>query len=163
MFLFIVSDFSLSFRFIDEDRLNGRCEMTNLPTELSRFTDWDTSVAALFSVYIKHSYCPEARRLLQPATTPSSPPPSADVEGRILDLSPSGLGADFYPSGGSYYLQNNIFPDSRKRLRFRQQRGKWECQLLSSLTRQLSHLTILRCNLYSQIRLKTPSPFQNFY
>ena len=133
------------FRFIDEDRLNGRCEITSLPTEFSSFTDWDTSVAPLFNVYIKHSYCPEARYLIQPSTTK---PPS--VAGRILAPSPflslSGPSLDFYPSG-SHYLQNSIFPDSRNKLYFKQnqQRGKWEFRVFKS--NEGFHTRILRCNL----------------
>ena len=119
------------FRFIDEDRLNGRCEITSLATEFSSFTDWDTSVSPLFNVYIKHSYCPEARHLLQPPTTQSP-----TVAGRILAPAPfvslSGSSLDFYPSG-SHYLQNDIFPDSRKKLYFKQKwRGKWEFLVFSA-------------------------------
>ena len=43
--------------------------MTDLPTEFSSFTSWDTSVSSLFNVFIRHSYCPEARIL----TTSVSP------------------------------------------------------------------------------------------
>ena len=49
--------------FLGEDRTNGRCEMTDLNTEFNSFTSWDTSVSTRFNVYIRHSYCPEARVL----------------------------------------------------------------------------------------------------
>lgn len=123
---------AFSFGFLDTDRLNGRCEMTDLPTKFSSFSTWETSVTPLFNVYIKHGYCPEARFLIQPKTAlaasrssvslvnSSSTNESAATEasGRILTTSPffveSAIPLDLYPPG-SYYLHNNIFPDSRKK------------------------------------------------
>ena len=60
------------FRFIDEDRLNGRCELTDLETKFSQFSTWDTSISPLFNIYIKHSYCPEPRFLLEHISVTSS-------------------------------------------------------------------------------------------
>ena len=63
-------------RFLGEDRTNGRCEMTDLATELSSLSSWDTSVSSQFSVYLRHSLCaqpvlashPVPLDIYQPAT-----------------------------------------------------------------------------------------------
>ena len=49
----------MTLRFLGEDRTNGRCEMTDLATDLSSLSSWDTSVSSEFSVYLRHSYCPQ--------------------------------------------------------------------------------------------------------
>merc|ERR1712098_317824 len=85
-------------------------------------------------VYIKHGYCPEARFRIQPKTSLAASRSSVallnsssstnvteatEPSGRILTTSPffvkSAIPLDLYPHG-SYYLQNSIFPDSRKKL-----------------------------------------------
>ena len=60
-------------RFLGENRTNGRCEITDLPTEFSSFTSWDTSVSSLFNVYIRHSYCPQPVQLHRERILSSSP------------------------------------------------------------------------------------------
>ena len=77
------------FRFLDADRLNGRCEITDLPTKWNKFSNWETSVTPLFNVYVKHSYCPEARFKMSPSlTTAVSISASNASVGRILTPSP---------------------------------------------------------------------------
>ena len=164
------------FRFLDEDRLNGRCEITDLPTKWNKFSTWETSVTPLFNVYVKHSYCPEARFKISSSLTATTAVAvasastsllSSNASGRILTPSPvlgktdfiylkncnaveayqaihtrcfdlidlnmwlhesfcscyPGVPLDLYPPG-SYYLLNNIFPDSRKKYAAKT-RGEW--------------------------------------
>ena len=60
-------------RFLGEDRTNGRCEMTDLTTEFSSFSSWDTSVSSMFNVYIRLSYCPQPGQLHRQRILSSSP------------------------------------------------------------------------------------------
>ena len=85
--------------------------MTDQETKWSSFSTWETSVSPLFNVYIKHSYCPEARFLLQPSSVNKSSPQPI---GRIITSQSEIIGEplNLYPPG-SYYLHNNIFPVSK--------------------------------------------------